>query len=75
MKQSKAGAVLPETYKAMCRQCGDIVQHRLHRVAAVPCSNGHLVAPTIARAALVREQRDKPAGDAGGAPLKVDIRR
>lgn len=37
----------------MCCQCGEIVQHRLDKGEALPCRNGHLVAPTIARAALV----------------------
>jgi restriction endonuclease Mrr len=31
LKRSKAGAAMPDTYRAMCRQCGDIVQHRLDR--------------------------------------------
>jgi len=52
MRRSKGGAALPETYKAICRQCGDVVQHRLDHAEAVPCGNGHPVAPTIARAAL-----------------------
>lgn len=29
MRRSKGGAALPETYQAICRQCGDVVQHRL----------------------------------------------
>jgi hypothetical protein len=37
----------------MCRRCGDIVQHRLDQAKAIPCRDGHPVAPTIARAALV----------------------
>jgi hypothetical protein len=53
MQESKAGAILPETYNSMCRQCGALVQHRLDQADAVPCAQGHLVAPTIARAALV----------------------
>lgn len=52
IKKSKADMPVPETYKAMCRQCGDVVRHRLDRAAALPCANGHPVAPTIARAAL-----------------------
>lgn len=61
MNRSKKGVLLPETYKAMCRQCGDIVQHRLDQGEALPCGNGHLVAPTIARAALVRRRPPQPA--------------
>ena len=46
---------MPQTYKAMCQQCGEIVQHRLDREQdeARPCGNGHMVAPTIARAMLL----------------------
>ena len=29
LHRSRKGMALPQTYKAMCRQCGDIVQHRL----------------------------------------------
>lgn len=45
----------PLTCRAMCRQCGAIVQHRLDRERdeARPCSNGHPVAPTIARGMLL----------------------
>jgi hypothetical protein len=46
--------LLPQTYKAMCRQCGDIVQHPLDNVEAKRCGVGHFVAPTIARAELVK---------------------
>jgi hypothetical protein len=53
MHRSRKGMLLPADYKAMCCQCGELVQHRLGNHEAVPCSNGHLVAPTIARAALV----------------------
>ncbi len=58
IKRSMTDATLPDTYKAMCRQCGEIVTHKLDRGEAVPCSNGHSVAPTIARAALVIEKRE-----------------
>jgi hypothetical protein len=53
MHRSRKGMLLPASYKAMCCQCGEFVQHRLDKEEALPCSNGHLVAPTIARAALV----------------------
>jgi len=53
MQESMAGVGLPETYQSMCCHCGGLVQHRLDGVDAVPCPQGHLVAPTIARAALV----------------------
>jgi hypothetical protein len=55
LNQSRKHVLMPQTYKAMCCQCGEIVQHRLDREQdeARPCSNGHLVAPTIARAMLV----------------------
>jgi hypothetical protein len=48
-----------DTYRAMCRQCGEIVTHRLDRAEAVTCRNGHTIPPTIAQAALaVRVQAD-----------------
>jgi hypothetical protein len=66
MNRSKKGVHLPQTYKAMCRQCGDVIQHRLRQAKALPCGNGHLVAPTIARAALV-PRRQPPAAAAVAA--------
>jgi Restriction endonuclease len=55
LNQSRKHVLLPQTYKAMCQQCGEIVQHRLDREQdeARPCGNGHLVAPTISRAMLL----------------------
>ena len=44
---------MPQTYKAMCGQCGDIVQHRLGDDKPRPCTQGHAVAPTIAKAMIV----------------------
>jgi hypothetical protein len=64
MHRSRKGVLLPASYKAMCCQCGDLVQHRLDHDQALPCRNGHLVAPTIARAALVPFR--PPAPEAGG---------
>jgi hypothetical protein len=65
LNQSRKHVPMPQTYKAMCRQCGEIVQHRLDREQdeARPCGNGHLVAPTIARAMLVPPR--PPANVAG----------
>jgi hypothetical protein len=56
MQRSLKGVLLPLTYKAMCCQCGEIVQHRLSKGEALPCNNGHMVAPTIARASLQRRK-------------------
>jgi hypothetical protein len=55
LNQSRKHLLMPQTYKAMCCQCGEIVQHRLDREQdeARPCGNGHLVPPTIARAMLL----------------------
>jgi hypothetical protein len=47
---------MPDSYQAMCRQCGEIVKHTLDRAEAIPCCNGHPVAPTLARAALEPKQ-------------------
>ena len=68
LNQSRRHVLMPQTYKAMCRQCGGIVQHRLDREqdAARPCRSGHMVAPTIARAMLLppRPAGWKPGDDA-----------
>jgi hypothetical protein len=53
LNQNRKHVLLPQTYKAMCGQCGGIVQHRLGDDEARPCGNGHNVAPTIARAMLL----------------------
>jgi hypothetical protein len=48
-----AGIAVPDSYKAMCPHCGDIVKHPIAGSVAIPCGNGHPVAPTVAQAALV----------------------
>jgi len=48
-----AGIAIPDSYKAMCHHCGDIVKHPIAGATVLPCVNGHPVAPAIARAALV----------------------
>ena len=48
-----AGIAAPDSYKAMCAHCGGIVKHPIEGAAAIPCGNGHPVAPTFAQAALV----------------------
>ena len=53
MRRSMKGITTPQTYRAMCCQCGDIVQHRLHKSELVPCRNGHQVAPTLPKASLI----------------------
>ena len=70
MHRSRKGMLLPASYKAMCCQCGDLVQHRLDNDDALPCRNGHPVAPTIARAALVpyRAPLAEPGAAAANAP-------
>src|SRR4051794_38277864 len=54
LHRSRKGMLLPQSYKAMCRQCGDVVQHPLGNDEAKRCSNAHFVAPTIAHAELVK---------------------
>jgi Restriction endonuclease len=65
MQRSLRGVALPQTYRAMCCECGDIVQHRLDKAQAVPCRSGHLVPATIARDSLVKP-RPQPAPPAAG---------
>src|SRR5271170_575516 len=66
LNQSRKHVLMPQTYKAMCQQCGDIVQHRLDREQdeARPCGSGHMVAPTIARAMLLPP---RPAATGSGS--------
>jgi hypothetical protein len=52
IKRSMEGWSTIDSYRAICRQCGEIVTHRLDRAEAVTCRSGHTVPPTIARAAL-----------------------
>jgi Restriction endonuclease len=79
LQQSRKGKLMPQTYKAMCHQCGEIVQHRLDREQdeARPCGNGHLVAPTIARAQLIppRPAANGPAGSTSPAPAPRPLSR
>jgi hypothetical protein len=59
LNQSRKHVLLPQTYHAMCGQCGEIVQHRLGDDEARACGNAHMVAPTIPRALIVPP---RPAG-------------
>ena len=68
MCQSKAGIEPPDAYKAMCKICGAVVEHRLTQAEAVPCSSGHVVAPTIARAAIFPEGAKPAAIGAKASP-------
>ena len=79
LNQSKKHVLMPQTYKAMCCQCGDIVQHRLDRDQdkAQPCANGHMVPPTIARAMLLppRPADWKPGDEANKPAPRIHTRR
>jgi Restriction endonuclease len=69
------GDSVPATYKAMCRQCGEIVCHSLDHAEAIPCPNGHPVAPTIARAALATRKEEGGSMSRSYTPPKVYTRR
>lgn len=69
------GESAPSAYKAMCRQCGEIVSHSLDRAEAIPCPNGHPVAPTIARAALAIRKEEGGSASRSYTPPKVYTRR
>src|SRR5262249_49668055 len=71
LPRSGKGQLLPPTYKAMCRECGDIVQHRLAGDEARRCANGHCVAPTIARAELVKPRQQPALGQAATGPTQA----
>jgi len=66
MRISLTGVQLPIRYDAMCCQCGNTVRHKLDEPEAVKCTNAHVVAPTIARAAI--EPKDYPVERRGRAP-------
>jgi len=70
MHRSRKSVLFESRYKAMCCQCGDIVQHQLDKSDAVPCRNGHPVAPTIARAALVPYRAPPAQPDAAANAAK-----
>jgi hypothetical protein len=61
MQLSRKGVPLPQTYKTMCRQCWQIVEHRLNKDDPLPCPNGHFVAPGQSRAKLVPYRSPTPA--------------
>jgi hypothetical protein len=76
MNLSLKRVVLPPTYKAMCQQCGEIVHHRLSKGETLPCINGHMVAPTIARASLARRKSAAAAtGEQSPAPAVRPLTR
>jgi hypothetical protein len=68
IQRSMADVTMPETYQAMCRQCGDIVRHSLDRAETIPCRDGHPVAPTIARAALIAPKSPTGSSSTDGRP-------
>src|SRR5262249_59515738 len=47
MFASKPAAANDDLYRSMCRQCGEIVEHRLRTHLSVKCPNGHEVVPTL----------------------------
>jgi hypothetical protein len=61
MQRSRKGVLLPQTYKVACRQCGEIVQHSLAEDEPLPCRGGHMVPPSISRAALIPYGSPTPA--------------
>ena len=52
LERARTGGPLPAAYEAMCHECGAIIRHDLDKRDPLPCINGHMVAPTIARAAI-----------------------
>jgi hypothetical protein len=47
MFESKPTAGDDDTYRSMCHQCEEIVNHRLRAPRSVRCRNGHEVVPTL----------------------------
>jgi hypothetical protein len=76
LHRSRKAMLVPQTYKAMCRQCGNIVQHQLNNDQAKRCGNEHFVAPTIARAELVKPRVAASAkADTGPKPAPRPLSR
>jgi hypothetical protein len=73
--RSMEGIPAPDSYKAMCRQCGDIVTLRLDRAEAIPCTNGHPVAPTIPRTSLAVQVQPGGSTSRSYSPPRVFTRR
>jgi hypothetical protein len=71
LQRSREGMQLPETYKNVCRQCGDIVQHRLDSDEAKRCGNGHFVAPPMARPEFVKPPQRMSAPIGQPAPASA----
>jgi hypothetical protein len=61
----KAVKVSP-AYKAMCRQCGDIVQHSLDDSTPKRCANGHTVPQPMARADFEKPRPNEPVLSVAG---------
>jgi TPR repeat protein len=47
LSESKPVGTESDSYKSMCRQCEDVVFHRLRTPESIVCRNGHEVAPTL----------------------------
>ena len=45
--ESAPAATNDDSYRSMCRQCGNIVRHKLRDPRAQQCPNGHRVSPTL----------------------------
>jgi Restriction endonuclease len=75
LQRSRKNMLLPQTYKCMCRQCGEIVQHRLASDEAKRCGSGHFVAPTIARGDLVKPRPQPGTGPNMPAPALRPLTR
>jgi hypothetical protein len=73
--RSMEGIPAPESYKAMCRECGEIVTHRLDQAEAIPCKSGHTVAPTIPRASLAVQMQPGGSTSRTYSPPRVFTRR
>jgi Restriction endonuclease len=68
LHRSRKGMLLPQTYKAMCRDCGGIVHYSLSTDETQRCGGGHFVPPTIARDDLIKPRPPQPARPGPGSP-------
>ena len=69
MLESKAASV-DESYRSMCRQCGDVVWHQLRVPRLERCRVGHDVEPTLDRSTVLATAGAAPSCECG-APMRV----
>jgi hypothetical protein len=71
MFASKPAASNDDRYRSMCRQCGEIVEHRLRARRSVKCPNGHEIASELNLKHLSGSRRARWSGRFGAYPKQA----